>query len=629
MKWFYITALILVALLVASPLVLLSRPAVRAAGLDVIGYNVYGSKVKSVDPATCGDTTSAAIQGSIYEGLYCYHYLKRPIEIMPYLADGFPEISPDGLTYTIKIKKGVKYARNPCFGPDPTGEHKWATRTVRAEDFVLAFKRIGDFHVTTALSLAFIQDKIAGLKAYGDRSRVYHKGDFSRYDKEDIEGVSAPDEHTLRFKLVKPFPQFLYVLAMHVYAPIPREVIDYHLAGGPDPIPLNERSPEIIRREAVVGTGPYLLTEWVKGHKIVLTRNGDFREEVYPTEGTADDEKAGMLADKGKAIPFVDQWRLTFVGESNPAWMMFDKKLRDSAGIPRDQFDKVISPERKLLQEWQERGIRLITDTYPAVYWFVFNMDDEVVGRSKSLRQAMQLCFDVEDYIQIMFNGRAKRAVNAIPSTFKGHAEAGPSPYAKLDLDEAAKKIAAAKKELVAAGVIKEGEDIPTLTVDMPGREEHYRRLGEFMKRQFGNVGLKLKVEMNDWPTLQQKVHNKVVQMYAMGWHADYPDAENFLQLYYSPNIERGTNNSNYKNKAFDELFEQAATIMEEDKRIPLYAEMIQILNEDCPVMLLTEPVSYILVYEWVHNVKPHPIGYGFRRYTRIDADLRRRKGGR
>ena len=132
-----------------------------------------------------------------------------------------------------------------------------------------------------------------------------------------------------------------------------------------------------------------------------------------------------------------------------------------------------------------------------------------------------------------------------------------------------------------------------------------------------------------EWPTLQKKVHSKVVQMYAMGWHADYPDAENFLQLYYSPNIKRGTNNSNYRNAEFDKLFKQAATIMDEQQRISLYARMGKILNEDAPVLLLTEPIGYILLYEWVRNDKPHPIGYGFRKYIHIDAKLRREMGGR
>ncbi len=629
MKWFYVTALVVIGLLVALPYYLLGHGEDRTGAGSVVGYNVYGSKVKSVDPGTCGDTTSAGIQGSIYEGLYCYHYLARPIEVIPLLAEGMPKVSKDGLTYTIKLKKGVKYSRNPCFGRDPAEAEKWATRAVRAEDFVLAFKRIGDFHLTTALSLAFIEDKIVGLKEYRDRTRTYHKGDFSRYDKEALPGVRAVDENTIEFKLTKRFPQFLYVLAMHVYAPIPREVIDHHLAGGDRPIPIRRRDPEIIRRQAVVGTGPYLLAEWIKGNKIVLTRNPDFRDERYPAEDGPGDRKAGLLADAGKKIPFVDDWHLTYVKEDNTAWMMFDKQLRDSAGIPRDMYSAVISPEKKLQDKWAKRGIRLIKGSYPAIYWLVYNMEDEVVGSSKSLRQALWLSFNVEEYIDLIYNGRGIRAVSVIPSTFKGYKEAGASPYARFDPDAARKKIAEARKELTAAGVIKEGEDIPQLLLDLPGQEEHFRRVGEYVKRQFRRVGVDLKVEMNDWPTLQRKVHNKVVQMYAMGWHADYPDAENFLQLYYSPNIKRGTNNSNYSNKEFDRLFVQASAIPEEARRVPLYAKMAKILNEDAPVLLLSEPVGFILVNQWVRNTKPHPIGYGFRKYIGIDPAMRQRMGGR
>ena len=629
MKWFYVIALAVMGLLVASPFLLLDADKPVEGG-GVIAHNIYSSKVRSIDPATCGDVMSSSIQANFWEGLYSYHYLKRsPVEVIPQLAAELPEISEDGLTYTIKLRKGVKYSRNKCFGLDPDDPTGFSTRTVRAEDFVLSFKRIADIHLTTQLSLAFILDKIEGMQAYRDRTRIYPKGDFSRYEKEKLPGVKAIGEHTLQFKLVKPFPQFLYVLSMHVYAPIPREVIDTYLVGGDKPIPLRLRQPEILRPEAVVGTGPYLLSEWFKAHRIVMRRNPDYRGGVYPTEGAPGDEEAGLLKDAGKPVPFVDERRLTFVKETNPAWMMFDKKLRDSAGIPKDVFDSVISPDRGLLEEWKKRGVRLVKDTYPLIYWVKFNTDDDVIGSSKSLRQGLWLSFNVEEYIDLLLNGRARRATSVIPSTFKGHKEAGPSPYARFDVAAAKKKIAEAKKELIAAGIIKEGEDIPTLTLDLGRTDETARRQGEFVKRQFGRVGVKVKVELQDWPTLQQKVHNKVVQMYMMGWHADYPDAENFLQLFYGPNIKRGTNNSNYSNPEFDKLYEQASSIMDVEKRVPLYAKMTKMLNEDVPALVLIEPISYSLIYEWASNLKPHPVGYGFAKYVRIDAKLRREKGGR
>ena len=640
MKWFYVISITLVLVLSAAPFALLEEENTEELKGKIVAYNIYGSKVKSIDPATCGDTTSSGIQGNIFEGLYCYHYLNRPLEVIPQLADGMPQVSPDGLTWTIKIKKGVKYASNPCFSPDSDGVH---TREVVAADFVLAFKRIADYHITTKLSLAFIEDKIVGLKDYHRRTRRYEKGDFSRYRKEQIEGIKAPGKHTLRIKLLNPFPQFQYVLAMHVYAPIPHEIIDYYLQrrNGGELVPMADRKPEIHFLQAAVGTGPYVLKKWVRAGKIVLERNPLFREEYYPSrpddkdlteaqrENVEANVAAGLYKDAGKRVPFIDVIHLVFVAESNPAWMMFEEKKRDSAGIPRDVYSDVVSPDKRLLAKWQKKGIRLTKDTYPAIYWLAFNLDDPVVGQSKSLRQAIRLCYDVEKGIDLLHNGRGIRAVNIIPSNFAGHKEAGPGPYARVDMKLARAKYEQAKKELVAAGVIKPGDPIPRLTLDLPGKEESQRRMGAYAKRQFSKIGLKLKVELNDWPTLQKKVNSKQCQMYAMGWHADYPDAENFLQLFYSPNIQRGTNNTNYSDPKFDKLFEQASVIVEMEKRIPLYVEMARMISEDCPVLLLREPVTYLLSYDWVYNLKLHPIGYGFRKYQRIDPTLRRMRGGK
>jgi ABC-type transport system substrate-binding protein len=148
--------------------------------------------------------------------------------------------------------------------------------------------------------------------------------------------------------------------------------------------------------------------------------------------------------------------------------------------------------------------------------------------------------------------------------------------------------------------------------------------MGEFRK-----VGVRIKPELNDWPTLQAKVHNGRFQACTMGWHADYPDAENFLQNFYSPNIETNTNNVNYVNLEFDRLFEECGKHPDVNDRVPLYAKMGKMIAEDVPVMLLSEPVSYILLRPWTHNFKSHPIAYGLGKYTRIDVDARVKHGGR
>jgi oligopeptide transport system substrate-binding protein len=646
MKRTYLIAIVIVSAMILSPWVLLPDQG-QSDFAGVVLYDVYGSKIKSMDPATCGDTSSGSIQTNIYEGLYTYSFLLRPIEVVPSLADDLPTISDDGLTYTIPIRKNVYYSRNACFGLESDGTTP-ATREVTAQDFVLALKRVADPHIVTSLSYALISGRIVGLDEYREQCDAYYKGDFSRYDNLSIAGIQAIDDHTLEIRLTRPFPQFLYVLAMHNYAPIPQEVVDYHLAqhevdGKRVPLPVNQRDPEIRKRKAVVGTGPYLLTEWIRAGKIVMKKNPTFREERYPTAeellAIAGDtpqarahiavlQEQGLLRDAGKRLPLIDVRNLTYVEETNPAWMMFEHKRRDTAGIPRDVYNEVITPDKNLMADWKRKGVELEKYTSPSIFWLAFNNEDKYL-KNRSLRQAINLCYDVEQHIEVLFNGRGLRAVNTIPRSFKGWKQAGPSPYARVDLDLAKQKLAQALRELRADGTLKPDQDLPPLTLDLPSKSESYRRMGEFAQNQFARIGLKLEIRANDWPTLQKKVHNKRVQIYAMGWRADYPDAENFLQLYYSPNIRKGTNNTNYNNPEFDRLFEQAATIAEEDRRVELYVKMIRILNEDCPVLLLSEPINYVLYYKWVHNIYPHPIGYGYGKYTRIDTRLRRKMGGR
>ena len=166
MRWFYIIAISVVALLVVSPMVFLAGEFKEQHPEGVLSWNTYASAVKSIDPATAGDVTSASIQANIYESLYAYHYLKRPLEVVVQLADSMPRVSENGLVYTIKLKPGVLFHRNPCFGPDPDPQHEWATRTVDARDFVLSLKRVADYHINTGLAWAFLAGRIVGLDAF-------------------------------------------------------------------------------------------------------------------------------------------------------------------------------------------------------------------------------------------------------------------------------------------------------------------------------------------------------------------------------------------------------------------------------------------------------------------------------
>jgi ABC-type transport system substrate-binding protein len=356
-------------------------------------------------------------------------------------------------------------------------------------------------------------------------------------------------------------------------------------------------------------------------------RNTEFRPDFYPCEGEQGDSAAGLLADCGKRTPLIDVFYYRYAEEEYANWMLFLSRQRDVAGIPREAFEKVVTPGKELTDQWRKRQIDLRIDTDPAVYWIVFNMEDSLLGASKALRRAMCLSFDVESEIEVLYNGRGKRAVNVVPSGFRGHDEAGAGPYARFDTAAARVMLVKAKEELGAAGRLVNGE-IPELRFDLADGASALR-MAEFCKQQFSQIGLKVKPIFNDWPTLQRKVNNKQSQMYTMGWHADYPDAENFLQLYYSGNIDKGTNNSNFRDQEFDRLYEQVRVMMDSPERTALYVRMIQILNEECPVLLLSEPVGFTLFYPWALNNKHHPIGYGFGKYLNIDTKMRAAAGGR
>ena len=608
----------------------------KAAGVT---YNaIYSADVKSLDPATCGDVTSSTIQANFYEGLYTYHYLKRPVEVVEQLASGMPEVSAEGLTYTIRLKKGVLYHRNPCFGKDPTGVHAYSTRMVVANDFVLSLKRVADYHINTGLAWAFLADRIVGLDEYREKTRQFRIGDFSRYDI-PVEGLCAPDSFTLVLHLKAPFPQFIYVLAMNnVYAPVPREVVDYHLSTANDgrgnrvSVRVEERIPEIMEPEQVVGTGPYILTRFKRKWDITMDRNPDYRDDRYPTEGEAPspsyegDRAAGLLDDAGKRVPFIDKINFRYVEEEYAAWMLFLSRQVDVTGIPTETFQAVITPGKELTDSWKKKRISLTKDSDPIIYWIAFNMEDSLLGKSKSLRQAICMGYDAENEIKILSNGRGIRAVNVVPSSFTGHAEAGAGPYFRFDTVAAMRKIADAKRELAAAGLLKNGQ-IPEIKFDMSDGPTNIR-MADFARQQFDRLGLTLKCVFNDWPTLQRKVQNKQIQMYYMGWAADYPDAEDFLQLFYSKNIDKGTNNSNYKSLEYDSLYEAIRVMPDCPARTALYVRMIRIISEDCPLLPIYEPENFTLFYDWMKNVKQHPIGYGYTKYRRIDESLRRTLSG-
>jgi len=151
---------------------------------QMVKYQSLPVKIKTMDPGNIGDVYSSRVTAQYIECLYQYHYLKRPYEIIPMLAESMPQISKDGLSYTIKIKKGVYFTHDKCF---PNAR----PRELVAEDFVFAWKRLANIKYLSQNWWIF-DDKIAGLDEFREYTKTCSKKSPVDYSRK-VEGHKAID----------------------------------------------------------------------------------------------------------------------------------------------------------------------------------------------------------------------------------------------------------------------------------------------------------------------------------------------------------------------------------------------------------------------------------------------------
>lgn len=564
----------------------------RPAGVGEAGVMVrraaLGAKIRGLDPHDIGDTTSAAVGGQIFETLYTYAYLERPYRLLPQLAADFPEVSEDGLIYTIPIRRGVYFADDPAF---PGGKG----RELTADDFILAWKRMADLNNRSTNYSSIFAGYVEGLDEFRDYTAGVEEVDYNR----PVAGLRSPDSHTLEITLARPHNFLLYWLAHLPTAPVAREALEKYGA-------------DLVNHP--VGTGPFRLVGNYRSNRFSMVRNENFRRELYPDRAAEELAERGLLEDAGREIPFIDRIEWTTIEESQPLWLAFLAGKIDSAGIPKDNFDQVITTDRELSPAMRARGIRLIKAEDPSIFYYGFNMDDPVVGDNRPLRQAMSLAFDRETYIETFLNGRGKIPTGPIPPVIPGFRPEKVNPYTRYDRVRA--------RELLKEAETIAGGPIPPLKLAMPGTDTTVRQMGGFFRIQMRRLGLEVEVDYMTWPKFQDAAKTRSHQIFALGWVADYPDAQNFLLLFYGPHRSPGPNTSNYSNPEFDALYEEAIALADPEERIPLYHRMEDIVIEDCPWLLTTYRVIYALYHDRLENYYPHDFLYGTMKYQKVGSDL-------
>jgi len=643
-----------------------------------IFYTSFAERPKHLDPVQSYSENEYVLIANIYQPPLQYHYFKRPYELIPFAATEMPRAQlfdakgrrlPDSADaklvaysdYLIRIRPGILYQPHPALAKDADGRFAYhdlkpgalsgihaigdfkrtGTRELVAADYVHQLKRLAHPQLHSPI-MQLMGDYIVGLKELAAElagaAKAMPKDGFLDLTRFDLAGAQVIDRYTYRIRVHGKYPQFVYWLAMPFFAPIPLESDRFYAQPG-----MAERN--ISLDWFPVGTGPYMLTVNNPNRQMVLERNPNFSGEVYPAEGEPGDAEAGLFKDAGRPLPFIDKVVFALEKEQIPYWNKFLQGYYDASGIASDTFDQAVQftgqGDVTLSDEMQKRGIRLQTSVATSVFYLGFNMLDPVVGgygeRARKLRLAISIAIDQEEMISIFRNGRGIAAQGPVPPGIFGYREGkdGINPYV-YDWSNGApqrKSVETARKLLAEAGYphgrnAKTGEPL-LLNLDTTGTGPDAKARLDWYAKQFEKIGVQLAVRATDWNRFQDKLRKGNVQMYFLGWNADYPDPENFLFLLHGAQSKvktSGENASNYENPEFDRLFERMKNMYNSPERQAIIDRMVEIARRDAPWVWSVFPKDYTLNHEWVYNRKPNQMANNGLKYQRVDAGLRSQK---
>ena len=675
-----VTALSVAFLLTACSNALNDPYPAHERGQNIL-YSAFTERPKHLDPAQSYTADESTFTAQIYEPPLQYHYLKRPYTLIPGTTESVPEprfydandqpLPPDApldaiasSVYEIRLRPGIRYQPHPAFALDAAGQPLYrelnaeklrgierladfphsASRELLADDYIYQIKRLAHPRLHSPI-FGMMAERIVGLKELGktlEQAAQAHPDEWLDLDRYPLPGVERVDDHTYRIRLRGKYPQFLYWLAMPFFAPVPREADRFYSQPG-----MAEKN--LTLDWYPVGTGPYMLTENNPNSRMVLTRNPNFHGETYPCEGEADDQAAGLLADCGKAMPFIEQAVFSREKESIPYWNKFLQGYYDASGISSDSFDQAVrlnvGGDVQLSEAMQARGIRLLTSVRASTFYMGFNLNDALVGgqgsigaaRARKLRQALSIAIDQEEFISIFMNGRGIAAMSPLPPGLFGFepGEAGINPvvYDWIDGQPRRKSIEIAKKLLAEAGW-PNGRDAHTgeplvLNLDTTSGGMGDKSSLDWLTRQFARLDIQLVVRATDFNRFQEKLRKGTVQIYYLGWNADYPDPENFFFLLAGTEgvvKQSGENKSNYANDDYDRLFATMKAMDNSPQRLAIIRQMKHLLQQDAPWIFGFHPKSYTLGHAWLYNRKPNDVANNILKYQRLDVDARQRQ---
>jgi len=553
------------------------------------------------DPQAAQDLYSNTINAAIFEPLYQYDYLARPHRIVPRTAEGLPEISADGLTWKIRIRKGIHFADDPAF--------KGVRRELTAHDYVYSFKRLVDPRMRSP-NVFLLRGRLVGLNEAVAKAGAGGKLD---YDAE-IEGLRALDRYTLQIKLASIDYTFLPVLTATQTGAVAREVIEAY----GDAIGWAMANP--------VGTGAFRLVEWHRGQKIVLEANRNYREELFPAlpadaDAQARSAFAGM---KGKRLPQIGRVEVSVIEESNPRLLAFNSGQLDMLDVPRDLVTRALDDANRLLPAYSREGVTLQRSSEAGLAFFaLFNMNDPVVGgytpEKIALRRALLMGYNPGDLIRVGLQGQGAVANQPIPPEVPGHISGirNSTPYdpglARALLDKFGYK----DRDGDGMRELPDGKPLTLMMGSAPTGENRIR--DELWLKNMRDIGIRIDFVHQKWPDLLKMARAGQLQMWQVGWTAT--SADSFMELAFGPSGGEA-NFSFFRNAEYDDLFLRSRIVRTDAERDKLYARMTEIVAAYAPMGGGIYRIENTLARPWIQGYRKDSFRSQSWRY--LDIDLAR-----
>ncbi|MES2717379.1 MAG: ABC transporter substrate-binding protein [Pseudomonadota bacterium] len=664
---------------------------------NTLFYSFDERSPRYLDPTASYSNPETAYTMQAYDPPYGYHYLKRPYQLVPKsaaavakpryldkngqpLPDDAPGEAIAESVYDVPIRPGMRFQPHPAFAVDAQGRHLYhsenplsqaqlgsrrspfdfaqqGTREVVAEDFVYALKR----HATTRIEApvyAVFAEYVIGLKDYAalvkredakllaglpEDLRDKPFLDFRRWP---LAGATAPEKHLLRIRLKGKYPQWNYWMALAFTAPVPWEADAFYAQPG-----MSEAGLSL--NQWPVGTGPYMMAEFVRDRRHVMVRNPNYRDDPYPCEGMPGDREAGLLDDCGKPMPFIDKLYVTIEKEKVARKEKFKQGYLDVPEIERPEwgvdFRNDAGDSDAVAALFKARGFQFPLMTDISNWYLGFNMLDPVVGqgatpeqaeKNRKLRQALAIVIDYEEgYGRIFKHKGGVAAHSPFPPGLFGSREGegsfhNPVTHKLVDGQVVRRSVDEAQKLLAEAGY-PGGRDAVSgkplvLNYDFQRAvTPEFKSENDWMVKQFAKLGVQLEIRATDFNQYQDKTLKGKHQIFWSGWLADYPDAENFSFLLYGPNSKsknNGENIANYQNAEYDALHRQVQMLDDGPAKQAALDRMVAILQHDAPWAFGYFPWGGLAFQQWVHNGKPSILIRDMAKYYRVDAQLRATK---